>query len=74
MELRRRISGRTSNSITYSGIDLLSPPAYSPDLAPYVLWLLHESKDHLCGKLFETREYIMSAVAEQLSFPNDDDF
>ena len=83
-ELRRHIlhhdnapahtSGKTLNFIADSGIDLLTPPAYSPDLAPCDFWLFPKLKEPLRGKLFETREDLVSAVEEQLSLLKPEDF
>ena len=64
----------TIDFIGRSGINLIEPPPYSPDLAPCDFWLFSKIKDPLRGKLLETREELTEAVNDQLHQIKNEDF
>lgn len=57
---------KTIEFIADSGIDLLTPPPYSPDLAPCDFWLFPKLKEPLRRRRFETRAELISAVNDEL--------
>jgi histone-lysine N-methyltransferase SETMAR len=56
----------TKRFIEESGVNVLDPLPYSPDLAPCDFWLFPKLKEPLRGHNFETREELIAAVQEQL--------
>lgn len=57
-----------------SGIQLIKPPPYSPDLTSCVFWLFPKVKEPLRGKVFRTREELIDAVENQLKQLKKEDF
>ncbi|GFR93640.1 transposase [Elysia marginata] len=63
----------TTQSLREIGIQVLSHPAYSPDLAPYDFWLLTILKDRLAGRTFDRIQDLTKAVnSEQRTIPEED--
>lgn len=65
---------KTQEFLAASGINVLEPPPYSPDLAPCDFWIFPKLKEPLRGKTFETEEEIEAAVKEQLDLLEKADF
>jgi transposase len=67
-------ASKTILFIGASGINLIEPPPYSPDLAPCDFWLFAKVKEPLRGKVFRTREELIEAVNSQLDLLTKYDF
>uniref|UniRef100_A0A8C4XCQ2 Semaphorin 4D n=1 Tax=Erpetoichthys calabaricus TaxID=27687 RepID=A0A8C4XCQ2_ERPCA len=59
-------SNKTVEFLAKSGIEVLHPPPYSPDLAPCDVWLFPTVKKELKGMDFEDRDSLISVVEGQL--------
>ena len=67
-------ASKTLLFIGASGIQLIEPPPYSPDLAPCDFWLFSKVKQPLRGKVFKTIDNVIEAVNTQLNQLKNEDF